>query len=54
MTSGDGKVKKKELYGLAFDGAPIDGDVSEVCEELLGTVLRLHKLKQLRRIVDEL
>jgi len=43
-----------ECYGLALDGAAINGDISEVCEELLSTVLRLHKFEQLRCIVDEL
>jgi hypothetical protein len=43
-----------ERYRLALDGAAIDGDVSEVCKELLSAVLCLHKFKQLGRIVDEL
>jgi hypothetical protein len=43
-----------EGYGLALDGAAIDGDISEVCKELLSAVLRLHKFEQLGRIVDEL
>ena len=46
--------REKEIYGLALDGATIDGDVSEICKELLGAVLRLYELEQLRRIVDEL
>jgi hypothetical protein len=45
---------KEESYGLALDGAAVDGDISEICEEFLSAVLRLHKLEQLRRIVDEL
>jgi hypothetical protein len=44
----------RETYGLAFDGATVDGDVSEICKELLSAILRLHEFKQLRRIVDEL
>jgi hypothetical protein len=43
-----------KVYGLALDGAAIDGDISEVCKELLSAVLRLHKFEQLGRIVDEL
>jgi hypothetical protein len=43
-----------ERYNLALDGAAIDGDISEVCKELLSAVLRLHKFEQLGRIVDEL
>jgi hypothetical protein len=43
-----------ESYGLALDGAAIDGNISEVCKELLSAVLRLHKFEQLRRIVNEL
>ena len=43
-----------EGYSLALDGAAIDGDVSEVCKELLSAVLRLHKFEQVGRIVDEL
>jgi hypothetical protein len=39
---------------LALDRTAVDGDISEICEELLGAVLRLHKFEQLRRIVDEL
>jgi hypothetical protein len=45
---------RKGYYGLALDGAAVDGDISEVRKELLGTVLRLDKLEQLRRIVNEL
>jgi hypothetical protein len=41
-------------YALAFDGAAVDGNISEVCKEFLGTVLRLNQLEQLGRIVDEL
>ena len=41
-------------YGLALDGAAIDGNISEVRKELLSAVLRLHKFEQLGRIVDEL
>ena len=43
-----------EGYGLALDGAAIDGDVSEVCKELLSAVLSLHKFEQVGRIVNEL
>ncbi len=53
MTSCDNN-SREESYGLALDGAAIDGEVSEICKELLGTILRLHKLEQLGRIVDEL
>jgi len=53
MTDRGGRAEE-ESYGLALDGAPIDGDVSKVCEEFLGAVLRLHKSKQLRGIIDEL
>jgi hypothetical protein len=43
-----------EDYGLALDGAAIDGDISKVCKKLLSAVQRLHKFEQLGRIVDEL
>jgi hypothetical protein len=42
-----------EDYGLALDGAAIDGDISEVRKELLSAVLRLHKFEQVGCIVDE-
>ena len=43
-----------ECYSLALDGTAIDGDISEICEELLSAVLRLHEFKQLGRIIDKL
>jgi len=45
---------REESYGLALDGAAVDGDISEICKDFLSAVLRLHKLEQLGRIVDEL
>ena len=45
---------RKGSYTLALDRTAIDGDISEISEELLSAVLRLHKFKQLGRIVDEL
>ena len=44
----------RESYRLALNGAAIDGDVSEICKELLGAVLRLYKLEQIGRIINEL
>jgi hypothetical protein len=41
-------------HGLTLDGASVDGEVSEVSEELLCAVLRLHKAEEIWRIVDEL
>jgi hypothetical protein len=39
---------------LAFDRASVDGQVSEVCEQLLGTILTLYKLEELWSVIDEL
>ena len=39
---------------LTFDRGTVDGEVSEVTEELLGTVLALNELEQLRSVVNEL
>ena len=46
--------REKEYYGLALNRAAVNGDVSEVRKELLGAVLRLHKLEQLRCVIDKL
>jgi hypothetical protein len=48
------KVEVRKYYGLALDGATVNGNVSEVRKELLGAVLRLYKFEQLLRIIDEL
>lgn len=39
---------------LTLDRAPVDCEISEICEEFLSTVLALHKLEELRSIVDKL
>lgn len=44
MTSRD-NILREESYGLALNGATVDGDISEVCKDFLGTVLRLHELE---------
>jgi hypothetical protein len=46
--------KSRESYGLALNGAAIDSNISKICKELLGTVLRLYKLEQIGRIIDKL
>ena len=42
------------IYLLTFDRAAVDGEVTEVGEELLGTVLALDELEELGGVVDEL
>lgn len=39
---------------LTLDRTPVDCEISEVCEELLSTVLALYKFEELRSIVDKL
>ena len=39
---------------LTFDRGTVDGKVSEVAEELLGAVLALNELEQLRCVINEL
>ena len=41
-------------YDLALDRAAVNGEVAEVSEQLLCTVLALNELEKLRRIIDEL
>ena len=41
------------LPDLALDAAPVDGNVSEVRQELLGTVLAADQVEQLRGVIDE-
>lgn len=41
------------LANLARDRAAVDGNIAEVCQQLLCTVLATHKVEQLRGIVDE-
>jgi hypothetical protein len=38
---------------LSFDGASVDRKVSEVGEELLGTILTDNKFEKIGRVVDE-
>jgi len=41
-------------YLLTFDGAAVDGQVSEVSKEFLGTVLALNKFEEIGGVVNEL
>ena len=52
MTSGT--KKPVYTYHLTLDGATIDGKVSEICKEFLGTILALHQFEEFGGIVDEL
>ena len=47
-------VPEAGFAGLALDRGAVDGEVSEVSEELLSTVLALNELEPLGSIVDEL
>jgi hypothetical protein len=42
------------LSNLTHDRTAVDGEVSKVGEQLLGTVLTLDKLEEIRGIVNEL
>lgn len=41
------------LAHLALDGRAVDGDVTEVGQQLLGSVLAANEVEQLRSVVDE-
>jgi len=50
----DSESKIISTNGLAFDGASIDRQITEVCQQFLGTVLALHQLEEVRSIINEL
>lgn len=50
---GDDFALELGLANLALDRATVDSDISEICQQFLGTVLATYEVKQLRGIVDE-
>lgn len=48
------RKKNKRTYDLAFDRTPVDGEVSEVGQKFLCTVLALNELEEVWRIINEL
>src|ERR1700759_3335932 len=59
-----GAVRKADLWHdnlalefgfahLAFDLTSVDSNISEVCQQFLGTILTANKCKQLWSVVDE-
>jgi hypothetical protein len=49
----DDLIGQAGLAGLTLDRAAVDGDITEVREDLLGTVLALNEAEEVRRVVDE-
>jgi len=47
-------LKPFSTYDLSLNGASVDGKVSEVRKEFLGTVLALDELEQVGSVIDEL
>jgi len=41
-------------HRLSFDRTAVDSEVSQVSQELLGTVLALHQLEEVWRVINEL
>jgi hypothetical protein len=41
------------LSNLSLDAASVDGKVSQVSQQLLGTILAANEIEQLRGIIDE-
>lgn len=54
LPSNDSESKITRTNGLAFDGASIDRQITEVCQQFLSTVLALHQLEEVRSIINEL
>lgn len=54
LSSNESESKITSTNGLAFDGASIDRQITEVCQQFLSTVLALHQLEEVRSIINEL
>jgi hypothetical protein len=44
----------RQAHGLSFDGASVHGQIAQVRQQLLRTVLGLNELEKLWRVIDEL